>query len=88
MHLQVIWRSDTRLFNLLLPENQIQKILICHLIGTKQSSEPILAYCWLEYWEQVFVKYESKSIDFIRENQFEYVVCKTAAILFRPHCVK
>ena len=34
--------------------------MACHLIGAKPSPEPILAYCQLDTWEQISVKFQSE----------------------------
>ena len=34
--------------------------MACRLFGTKPLSGPMLASCYLEHWEQVIVKYDSK----------------------------
>ena len=35
-------------------------VMACRLFGTKPLPEPMLAYCQLDSWEQVSVKFESK----------------------------
>ena len=34
------------------------------------------------------MKFEQKCIDILSKNEFEYVICKMSAILFRPQYVK
>ena len=34
------------------------QIMACRLFGAKPSSELMLAYCWLDTWEQILVKFE------------------------------
>ena len=59
--------------------------MACRLDGGKPFSEPMLEYCQLDPWEQNSVK-SYKKINFLnRENAFENVVWKKAAILSRPH---
>ena len=38
----------------------------------------------LDLWKQFSVKFETI---FLQYNEFEYVICKMAAILSRPQCV-
>ena len=49
--------------------------MACRLFGAEQLPEPMLAYCQLDSWEQVSVKFERNFIIFIQENAFEDVVC-------------
>ena len=36
----------------------------CHLVGTKPLPEPMLAYCQLDSWEHISVKFESEFCHF------------------------
>ena len=40
------------------------QIMACRLFGAKPLPEPILAYCQLDYWEYISVKFESKLYNF------------------------
>ena len=51
------------------------QVLACRLYGAKPLPEPMLAYCQLDSWEQISVKFESEFYYFIQENAFEIVVC-------------
>ena len=57
------------------------RIMACRLIGAKPLSEPMLVYCWLGPWEQFSVKFDITI--FIKENEFENVVCKIALISYQ-----
>ena len=50
--------------------------MACPLFGAKPLHELMLAYCQLDSWEQISVKFESEFITFIQENAFEIVVCQ------------
>ena len=52
--------------------------MACRLFGAKPLPEPMLAYCHLDSWEQISVKFESEfnHIIFIQENAFENVICQ------------
>ena len=59
--------------------------MACRLSGTNPLSELMLAYCQMEPWEHIFVKFESK---YISIEEYDYNVnCKLAAILFLARCV-
>ena len=63
--------------------------MACHLVGAKPLSEPMRDYRQLDPWEQKFSEiFIQNSYIFIQEKAFEQVVCKMAAILSRPQCVK
>ena len=47
--------------------------MACRLFGAKPLPEPMLAYCWLDSWEQISNR---DSIIFIQEHAFEIVVCQ------------
>ena len=36
------------------------QVMACRLFGAKPLPEPMLAYCWLDSWEQISVKFESE----------------------------
>ena len=48
------------------------QVIACCLFSTKPLPKPMLAYCQLDYWEQISVK-----IIFIQENAFETEVCQS-----------
>ena len=56
--------------------------MACCLISTKQIPEPMLPYCN----NNLKSNCNQNTIISIDENAFENVVCKMAAILFRPQC--
>ena len=58
------------------------QILVCRLFGAKPLLEPVLAYCYLDTYEYIAVKFKWKSGIFI----YEYVVCTMATILPRSRC--
>ena len=47
--------------------------MACRLFGAKPLAKSMLAYCQLDLWEQISVKFE---LEFIQENVFESVVCQ------------
>ena len=57
--------------------------------GTKPLHKSTLVYCqWDAYGiETKFCEVIIHIHTFIQENVFEFVVCETAAILFKPECV-
>ena len=40
------------------------QVMACRLFGAKPSLEPLLAFCQLDYWEQILVKFESEFCHF------------------------
>ena len=64
------------------------QIMACHLFCTKPISEPMLAYCQLDPWEQFSVKFLSKFRHFRSRKAVENIICKMATILSWPQCVK
>ena len=46
------------------------------LFGAKPLLEPMLAYCQLDSWEQILVKFDSEFYYFHLKNTFENVVCQ------------
>ena len=44
------------------------QVMACHLFGTKPLPEPMLAYCQLDSWKQISVKFESKFYHFHSSN--------------------
>ena len=59
------------------------QIMAWHLFSAKPLFEPMLAYCRLDPWQQISVKYQSKYNNFhIIKSIPENVVCKIAAIFF------
>ena len=67
-------------------EPSLVQILACHLVGTKPNQ------CWnivnLNLRNKLQWNFNRNHSIFIQENAFESVVCKMAAILSRPQCVK
>ena len=57
--------------------------MACRLFGAKPLLEPMLAYFVLDPKEQTSVKFESKYMFFIHENDFENDICDMTAILSR-----
>ena len=45
--------------------------MACRLFGAKPLPEPMLAYCQLDHWEQISVKFE---LEKIQENAFQNVI--------------
>ena len=45
-------------------EPALVKVIACRLFGAKPLPEPMLAYCQLESWEQISVKFESEFYHF------------------------
>ena len=60
----------------------------CRLVGTKPISEPMLGYCLFDPWNKFQWNYNQNRHISIQDNAFENVVCKMAATLSRPQCVK
>ena len=58
--------------------------MACCLLSPKPLSEPMEACGTLDLRKQFSVKFETI---FLQYNEFEYVICKMAAILSRPQCV-
>ena len=56
------------------------------LFATKPLSGPVLAYCWLDTWQQTSLTFESKYKIFIQEYEFENAVQNMEAISSRPQC--
>ena len=52
----------------------LTQTMACRLFGAKPLSEPMLAYCQLDSWEQISVKFEWESCHFHSRNAFENVV--------------
>ena len=48
----VIWRSDSC--------STLFRVMVCCLLGTKPLPAPMLAYCWIDHWQQSLVIFESK----------------------------
>ena len=63
------------------------EILACLLIGTWQLSEPMLTYCWLDSWKRPSVTCPSNHNNFIKENEFKFIVCKTVAVVCQSQCL-
>ena len=40
------------------------QVMVCRLFGVKPLPEPTLAYCQLDSWEQISVKFESEFCHF------------------------
>ena len=57
--------------------------------GSKALLGKILTYCHWDLWEHLDQWNLNKNYNsFIQEMEFAYVVCRLAAILHRPQCVK
>ena len=53
------------------------QVMACRLFGAKPLPEPMLAYCQLDSWEQISVKFESEFYHFhLKHMHFEIVVCQ------------
>ena len=61
--------------NLTDDKSALAQVMAWCLFGTKPLPEPMLAYCQLNSWEQISMKFESEFYHF-QENAFENVVCK------------
>ena len=66
------WRLGSWLTHLPLVPHMCQwtgpswvQVMTCHLFGTKPLPEPMLAYCQLDSWEQISVKFESEFYHFL-----------------------
>ena len=57
------------------------QIMACRLFGAKPLREQLLAYCQLDSWEQISLKFESEFYHF--RNTFKFVACQMAAIVCR-----
>ena len=63
------------------------QVMACRLFGTKPLPEPVLTYSlsYISFSGTNFFEIWINIQNF-KENLFENVVCKIAAILSRPHC--
>ena len=62
--------------------------MACRLAGAEPLLEPTLAYCQLDYQEQIVVKFEYKCNTFHLGKWIKNVICKMVAILlFGPRRV-
>ena len=52
------------------------QVRACRLVGAKPLQKPFLAYCQLDSWEQISVKFESEFNHFRSRKWFENVVCQ------------
>ena len=59
------------------------QVMACRLFGAKPLSEPMLAYCQLDSWEQISVKFKSKFYLFIQKIYLKMSSAKLMAILSR-----
>ena len=51
--------------------------MACRQFGAKPLPEPLLAYCELDSWEQILVKFEWEFYHFLsRKFKFEIVICQ------------
>ena len=62
------------------------QIMPRRLEGAKPSSEPMVAFCSLDPWEEISVQLQENTTVFFHWNRNENGVCKMAAILSRPQC--
>ena len=51
-------------------------IMAFRLFGAKPLHQPMLAYCQLDFWEQISMKFESEFYNFHFKKVFEIVVCQ------------
>ena len=58
----VIWRSDSC--------STLFRVKVCCLLRTKPLPAPMLAYCWIDHWEQSLVIIESKYHTILSEKCF------------------
>ena len=56
----------------------LDQVMVCRLFGAKPLPEPILAYCQLDPWGQITVKFESEFYHFHSRK----CIWRMAAILF------
>ena len=56
------------------------------LFSTKTLSEPMLAYCWLDGYEQNLMKFSLKNTNFHFKNTFENIICKNVGHSVQPQC--
>ena len=77
-------------FNSLSPSiyASVKHTIIASDNGAKPLSEPMQPYCQLDPRENISVKFYLKLKKFILDYTLENFVCKMAAILSRPQCVK
>ena len=61
------------------------QIMVCRLLGAKPLSDAMLAYCQLDPWELISVKFYQNTTIVIENSELEKVACKLAAILYRLH---
>ena len=59
------------------------QLMACRLFGAKPLPEQMLAYCQLDSWEQISVKFEFEFYHFHPRKCMQNVVCKMSAILSR-----
>ena len=53
--------------------------MTCRLMpDAKSLSEPMLAYCQLDLWKHISVKFK------LKQNNFEIIFCEMVAILSQP----
>ena len=68
-------------------ESSLIQIVASCLFGTKPLPVPILTYCYLDPYKLHWSLNQNSTI-FIQEYVLENIVCKMAAIVFKPQCVK
>ena len=62
--------------------SSLVQVMACRLFGAKPFPEPMLVYCWLDYWPQVSVKFES---EFYHFHSRRYI-WKCCLLNWRPFC--
>ena len=65
----------------------LAQVRVCRLFGTKPLPGPMLAYCQLDPWEQISVKFGSESYHYHSRECMWKCRCKMAAIISWPQCV-
>ena len=58
------------------------RVMSCHLFGAKALPEPMLAYCQLDSWEQISVKFELEFYHF-HSRKYVWICCLPK---WRPFC--
>ena len=52
------WQRDTYMRQEIMPSSG--QMMACPLIGANPLSEPMIAYCQMDHWEQLSMEFESK----------------------------
>ena len=57
--------------------SELVQVMACRLFGAKPLPEPMLAFCQLDSWEHISVKFEWEFYNFLSKHAFGIVVCQT-----------